>query len=571
VCFDSESDIPFIIFEALRPFSQEEDLVLCKDGSEPASIDMMQELRFTTENGVLYEYLPGAAAEWEFVSGPLQPSFTPGGVVTTANLDPGTYVFRYSVSPEINCGGNCPSVPYLSNACPSNLGSTSPCPSETAEVRIVVIEPLYAGEDTIGVELCTDGSAIDLISLLETNGNGVYRGTNGVWTDGDDNVVPNNFMVPPFEGQRTFDLTYTTTVGSSCTDQAMLNLTLYWEYSAGEGASLEICSDATSFNLFDILTGTKSDNGSWTGPNGYTATYIGTFDPASGVSGEYVYTVPANGLCPASQSTITVLVDERPNAGPDFNSVICRSETVLDLFTLLGPDTDTDGNFVDLSSNTVVPDGILDLLDIAGPTVQLEYRVNRNDECAQDVATVQLELTEVEVPVANDRSFCILEGATLRDVEVQASGGHLWYGSSTAETVLAPETVLERTTYYVANVDGNGCESERIPVNIVVYNIGETNACKPDLPDGVSPNGDGQNDNLDLGDLETAFPSFELSIYNRYGTLVYKGKAGTSYFSGSANVSPSLGDDLPSGVYFYVFEPNDAVNGPFQDSFYLSK
>tara|TARA_R110002020_G_scaffold63170_2_gene168756 strand:+ start:130109 stop:132754 length:2646 start_codon:yes stop_codon:yes gene_type:complete len=570
VCFDSETDIPFILFEALRPFEQEEDLVICKDGTEPSSVNMMQELLFTTENGVTYTYLPGDAAEWEFVSGPGQPDFTPEGVLSISDLDPGTYIFNYTVSPSINCNGNCPSIPYLSNACPSNFGSTSPCAPEMAEVRILITEPLYAGEDTDETEICYDGTAVDLISLLETNGTPVYRGNSGIWTDGGGTTVPNEFAPTTVEGQQTFNLTYTTTNGS-CTDEASLELTLYEEYLSGVGSSLEICSDTIPFDLFDLLTGAKNGNGTWSGPNGYTSTFLGNFDPATEVSGEYVYTVPSNGPCPQSQSVITVSVDPRPNAGPDLQLIVCRSETALDLYGILGETTDSDGVFTDLGTNLTVSQGILDLLDIEGTTIQLEYRVDRNDRCAMDLATINLQLTEVPVPEAADQNFCILEGASLEDVVVRSDLGYQWYASPNSDTALPVETVLQGTTYYVAAVDANGCQSERVPVAITVYNIGEVNSCRPDLPEGVSPNGDGQNDILDLGDLENAFPSFQLSIYNRYGTMVYKGKSGTPYFSGLSNVSPSLGNDLPAGVYFYVFEPNDDINGPFQDSFYLSK
>ena len=67
------------------------------------------------------------------------------------------------------------------------------------------------------------------------------------------------------------------------------------------------------------------------------------------------------------------------------------------------------------------------------------------------------------------------------------------------------------------------------------------------------------------------FLPFSLEIYNRYGTVVYKANADTPEFDGTSNVSLSIGDDLPSGVYYYIFNPNFKNNAPIQGSFYLSK
>ena len=588
VCNDLGSDIPFVIYEALRPFQQTNDRIICLDDIAPTTIDLFDELEFTSENGTTYEYKQNKCTNWELVSGPsdlglqshnegicdFDPLYTPNGTVNLTNAVSGTYIFRYTVNPYINCNGNCSSFGYESRSCPTSFESPDhPCPSETALVTLIITEKLYAGEDTTGIELCDDGNAIDLISLLETNDlEEVYRGANGEWTDQDGNIVPNDFVALNIDGQQTFNFTYTTTNNGTCVDDATLSFTIFEEYRAGVGTSLELCNDAANFNLFDVLTGDKSVNGTWSGPNGYTALNIGVFNPAVHVSGNYVYTVPDNGPCPSSESIVTVTVYEKPNAGPNFSATLCKSDGEVNLFDLLDTDVDDDGEFVIVASNSIVPLGVLDLSSSVEANLVLEYRINRNNSCATEVATIHLQVMEVAPPPAiEDQSFCVLEAATLGDITVGSNADFVWYTTDVSNSVLPLDTVLQEGQYYVAHVDEGGCESQRMPVNINILNIGETKDCKPNMPDGVSPNNDGQNDTFDLSDLESAFPGFELSIYNRYGTLVYKGKSGTPYFSGLSNVSPSLGDNLPSGVYFYVFEPNDGINGAFQDSFYLSK
>lgn len=78
--------------------------------------------------------------------------------------------------------------------------------------------------------------------------------------------------------------------------------------------------------------------------------------------------------------------------------------------------------------------------------------------------------------------------------------------------------------------------------------------CYPALqiPKGISPNGDGDNDTFDLSD----FPQIsKLEIFNRYGLLVYECKNYTDQWYGQAN----NGNELPTGTYFYVISFNDAT------------
>ena len=61
----------------------------------------------------------------------------------------------------------------------------------------------------------------------------------------------------------------------------------------------------------------------------------------------------------------------------------------------------------------------------------------------------------------------------------------------------------------------------------------------------ITPNNDGINDALTF-DLETS--QADLSIYNRWGTLVYHSTANKSEWYGVT----ITGEDVVSGVYFYI-------------------
>lgn len=65
-----------------------------------------------------------------------------------------------------------------------------------------------------------------------------------------------------------------------------------------------------------------------------------------------------------------------------------------------------------------------------------------------------------------------------------------------------------------------------------------------DIPQGISPNGDGKNDTFDLSNFDVQ----RIEIFNRLGTRVYsKDNYTNEWFGQSEN-----GDELPVGTYFYT-------------------
>ena len=573
VCSDTGSDIPFIFYEALYPFEQPQPRVICVNDATPSTLDLMGELEFSrAANGTKYDYLPGEFAEWEFVSGPEALHFTPEGKVTLAGAPLGTYQFKYTVDPRVNCKGRCDSFVYDWGSCPQTFTNPEyPCDTETesAIVTFTLVETLYAGEDTSDIEFCTTQSQVDLISLLNTDGSDpVYRGSLGIWTDGDGNPVPNIFTIPQVDGQKDFSFTYTTDNGT-CTDIARLDFTVFGRFNAGTGGNHELCKDGGVFNLFDLLTGPKDTNGIWSGPNGYiSASYLGEFDPSQQISGDYVYKVPDNGPCTGTGATIAVTVSPLSDAGEDFGTTVCRSDKQLNLYDLLSNGVDTDGEFTVLGSNTLLPNGILNLEAVSGTSVQIGYTIDRNDSCTQDDALITVNIMDVTAPSpVAPQKFCVLDGATLADIQVGSSVN--WYPSATSGEMLPMDTLLESGSYFMAGSDDQGCESSRVEVSVQILKLGEIAGCILDLQDGVSPNGDGINDDFSLEGWERIFPNFQLVVFNRNGIKVYEGTKGTPYFKGVSTLSGNR--DLPAGVYFYVFKPNDGVNNPFQSTFYLSK
>lgn len=63
--------------------------------------------------------------------------------------------------------------------------------------------------------------------------------------------------------------------------------------------------------------------------------------------------------------------------------------------------------------------------------------------------------------------------------------------------------------------------------------------------------------------LEELFPNFEITIFNRWGKIVWTGTINTEEFSGKANSQWTLGNtNLPVGTYFYHIDFNDGITKP---------
>ncbi len=86
----------------------------------------------------------------------------------------------------------------------------------------------------------------------------------------------------------------------------------------------------------------------------------------------------------------------------------------------------------------------------------------------------------------------------------------------------------------------------------------ETENCKPFIPQGFSPNGDGINDVFEISNLLNIYNDFELHIYTRYGNLIHIGHNSDGFWDGIATQGLLFtGNIVPTGVYYYVLVLND--------------
>lgn len=124
--------------------------------------------------------------------------------------------------------------------------------------------------------------------------------------------------------------------------------------------------------------------------------------------------------------------------------------------------------------------------------------------------------------------------------------------SFVVETLPAPSVgmLINKVGFYrvsIKKVNEYGCEDVKSFI-LFVENCS--------YPKGISPNGDGDNDNLDL----TYNNVVELKVYNRYGKLVFHHDKGR--YKRQWAGQDSAGKQLPSGTYFLYVRTK---NGEYQD------
>jgi len=191
----------------------------------------------------------------------------------------------------------------------------------------------------------------------------------------------------------------------------------------------------------------------------------------------------------------------------------------------------TNGESSDLITDLSSGSYSVTVTDIFGCTTIVNSDVNQPDSMYYTV--------DVSQYVSGDNIS--VWGAQDGSIEVEVFGGeapynYLWepYGYTTQDL-----SNLSSGTYTLIVTDQNGC---RIQVRVTLT--------QPDdlmMPQGFSPNGDGDNEIFDIHGIDS-YPDNEFTVYNRWGNIVYSLEDYQNEWDGTNNV----GEPLPEATYFAV-------------------
>lgn len=274
---------------------------------------------------------------------------------------------------------------------------------------------------------------------------------------------------------------------------------------------------------------------SWTGPGGYNSNVKSPVieNVTSDDAGIYRVTVTAQGCSATADINLKVLpplavtVDETEVS-------ICEG-TSIPLHASGG--TSYKWTPSESLSATDIPN------PVANPTITTVYNVTvSNGTCENTAYVIVNVLKKATADAGSNRS--IIEGQPIT-LNGKVSGDHIRYFWTPSDYLDDPSKLNptarppEDITYTLNVWSEEGCPGSSSNVSIKVFK-------KLDIPNTITPNGDGINDVWNIGALE-AYPDAEIKIVNRYGEGVFSSKPNHMAWDGRYK-----GVNVPVGTYYYM-------------------
>jgi gliding motility-associated-like protein len=185
---------------------------------------------------------------------------------------------------------------------------------------------------------------------------------------------------------------------------------------------------------------------------------------------------------------------------------------------------------------------------------------NCNNAGSLGTQTIIINPLPAAPSAGTDSIYC--STSELVNMVASGSGGiYTWYGDVALTNVIGNGATLlpidqnGTTTYYVTE-SVNGCEG---PASIVTITI---NDCDIIVPTAFTPDGDNTNDFWQLGAIDEIYPDNLVTVYNRWGGLIYqseRGKYSDKPWDGTYNGKP-----LPVASYYFIIDFNNEEFPPLK-------
>lgn len=188
------------------------------------------------------------------------------------------------------------------------------------------------------------------------------------------------------------------------------------------------------------------------------------------------------------------------------------------------------------------------------PTEKITIAIPQVLSCISDTLKANIYITNVDplsLYVTGDSVICS-EYAESTQLQVHFTGGYgpfsyQWSGGLSNDSIVT--VAPTQTTQYSVNIHDD-CGNESKSVNITVHN-----ECTVLAYNIVTPNGDGKNDHLVFKNIEL-FPGSELTVFNRWGKVIYNNKSYDNSFDFKDNAD---------GTYFFVLKKAAGIEIPAAD------
>lgn len=293
---------------------------------------------------------PSGSGTWSDPAGdPVSSTFTPGTSPTG--------IYAYSV--------------------PGN----APCANDTAFLTVVVNTAPVAGGNA-SVTICSIDPSFNMVDVLSGTPD-----AGGMWTAPD--ASPSDGIYTP-GSSLTGGYTYMVPGITPCLNAtAVLVVNENRQPVAGANATLELCSTDAPVDLFTVLGGAPDPGGAWVGPSG---PLTGIFLPATSPAGIYTYSLSGASPCVNASATVTVVVNQAPNAGTASGISVCSDQASVNLFDGLTGNPDTNGTWSDDDATGQQSGQFFNLLGMPVGSYSFTYTVPGIGQCGDVSSTVVVSI-----------------------------------------------------------------------------------------------------------------------------------------------------------------------------------
>ncbi|MCB0401116.1 MAG: gliding motility-associated C-terminal domain-containing protein [Flavobacteriales bacterium] len=257
---------------------------------------------------------------------------------------------------------------------------TNACGTSTANIVVTILANPTPGSNGT-VSICANASSINLIDSLtgSPSAGGTWTGPSTL-TGGDQGTFN-----PASNTAGTY--TYTILDCSNNPQTATVTVTINPAPDAGGDSTLSICPTAAATDLFNYLSGTPDNGGTWSGPSALANGDQGTFNPASNAAGMYTYTV--TNACGTSTANVTVTISSNPTPGSNGSVTICANASNINLIDSLTGSPSAGGTWTGPSTLTGGDQGTFNpASNTAGTYTYTVLDCNNNPQTATVTVTV---------------------------------------------------------------------------------------------------------------------------------------------------------------------------------------
>ncbi len=349
---------------------------------------------------------------WNFGNGNTSTSQNPSNTY----LFPGTYTVTLTAT---NGGG-------------SNLITQS---------NMITVVALPNVSASASVSIC-DGSSTTISATGATS----FSWDNGLGAGASHNVSP------------TLTTTYSVTgTQNGCTNSDIVTIAIDMPNNSGTTNLITVCESITSVDLFTAISG-EDAGGTWNDDETTGALTGNIINPTlltSGNTYDFTYTVPANGACPAVQTTTQVTITGTVDAGtPTSNNSGCTSDNAFDLFNTISGFT-SGGIWNDDDATGLLSGNILNASSLSAGTYDFTYSVG-GGACGTDAQTISVTINNIPtVDAGTGTTICEGESVNLSATGASSFNWDNGLGSGANQTV----SPIGTTTYTVTGTT-NGCSAQ---------------------------------------------------------------------------------------------------------------